>query len=236
MRPLQPDPPPYKDREHAGRALARELAAHTDEPNLLVLALPRGGVAVGAEVAQALRAPLDIWVVRKLGLPEHPEFAMGAIASGGVRVMNPLPGMHISPEAMARVLAQEEAELARRERVYRGDHPSVSAAGRHVILVDDGLATGATLRAAALAVRAQHPSRLTVAVPVGSRQGCESLADVADEVVCPLRPEPFRAVSLWYKRMPQASDEEVRELLDRAWHEHARDLRLGTPPRVPGRP
>lgn len=218
----RPEPPPYKDREHAGRALARELAGRAAEPHVLVLALPRGGVAVGAEVAQALQAPLDIWVVRKLGLPEHPEVAMGAIASGGVRVMNALPGIHVSPEAMARVLLQEEAELARRERVYRGEHPPANVTGRPVILVDDGLATGATLRAAALAVRALNPSRLTVAVPVGSKEGCASLANVADEVVCPLRPEPFKAVSLWYKHMPQASDEEVRQLLDLAWHEQAR--------------
>ncbi len=222
------DRPLFRDRAHAGRVLAERLAEHlgpeVESPNLLVLALPRGGVPVAHEIAQALRAPLDIWVVRKLGLPGRPEYAMGAIASGGVRVMNPLPGMQVSPEALARVLAQEEAELARRERVYRGEHPAASVAGRHVILVDDGLATGATMRAAALAVRAQHPARLTVAVPVGARESCAELADVCDELVCAAMPQPFRAVSLWYGQMPQCSDEEVRTLLDQAWRTHAQDL------------
>ncbi len=229
MMRLRTQTPAYRDREHAGRVLAQLLAGHVGQPPPLVLALPRGGVAVAYEVAQALHAPLDIWVVRKLGLPGHEEYAMGAIASGGVRVMNPLPGMDLKPEAVARVVAREEAELLRRERVYRGDHPAASVTGRHVILVDDGLATGATMRAAALAVRAGHPSRLTIAVPVGARDSCESLADVADEVVCPFMPEPFQAVGLWYEHMPQASDEEVRHLLGQAWHEHVRELRHGRP-------
>lgn len=218
----------FRDRAHSGRVLADMLQRYAAEPAPLVLALPRGGVPVAYEIAQALRAPLDIWVVRKLGLPGHPEYAMGAIASGGVRVMNPLPGMKVSPEAVARVVAQEEAELLRRERVYRGDHPAASVAGRHVILVDDGLATGATMRAAALAVRAQHPLRLTIAVPVGARESCEGLADVADDVVCAVMPHPFRAVSLWYEHMPQCSDEEVRSLLDQAWRAHAHDVRQGS--------
>lgn len=224
--------PLFRDRRHAGKALAGLLASHAGDPNLLVLALPRGGVAIGAEVAQVLQAPLDIWVVRKLGLPGHPEYAMGAIASGGVRVMNPLPGLQPSPQAVARVLAQEEAELARREQVYRGEHAPVSVAGRHVILVDDGLATGATMRAAALAVRAQHPARLTIAVPVGARESCDELRDVADEVVCAHTPQPFRAVGRWYEHMPQCTDEEVRTLLDHAWHSHTRQRRqrLGARP------
>ncbi len=221
--------PVFRDRAHAGRVLAERLIAHlgpqAHSANLLVLALPRGGVPVAHEIAQALRAPLDIWGVRKLGLPGHPEYAMGAIASGGVRVMNPLPGVQVSPEAVARVLAQEEAELARRERVYRGAHPAASVAGRHVVLVDDGLATGATMRAAAQAVRAQHPARLTVAVPVGARDSCAELAEVCDELVCAAMPQPFHAVSLWYEHMPQCTDDEVRRLLDQAWHSHARDLR-----------
>jgi predicted phosphoribosyltransferase len=140
--------------------------------------------------------------------------------------------MQVSPEDLAQVLAQEQAELIRREQLYRGQHPAASIAGRPIILVDDGLATGATLRAAAIAVRAQHPSRLTVAVPVGSSEGCASLAEVADEVVCPLRPQDFRAVSLWYRHMPQTEDDEVRQLLDRAWSAHARDLRLSSRPRA----
>lgn len=214
----------FRDRAHAGQVLADLLQPYANDPNVLVLALPRGGVPVADKIAQALRAPLDICVVRKLGLPGHPEYAMGAIASGGVRVMNPLPGASLSPEAVARVVAQEEAELVRRERVYRGDHPAAGVAGRHVILVDDGLATGATMRAAALAVRAQHPRRLTIAVPVGARDSCASLSDVADEVVCAAMPEPFRAVSLWYDHMPQCSDEEVCSLLEHAWSAHAHDL------------
>ena len=220
MKPAERAPataPPYRDRAQAGRRLAEALAERRGEAGLLVLGLPRGGVAVAHEVAQALQAPLDIWVVRKLGLPGQPELAMGAIASGGVRVMNPLPGLEVSPEAMARVLSQEEAELVRREQLYRGAHPPAEVTGRPVLLVDDGLATGATMRAAALAVRAKHPRRLTVAVPVGSRQGCASLAEVADDVVCPLQPEPFGAVSLWYAHLPQASDEEVQQFLDDAW-------------------
>jgi predicted phosphoribosyltransferase len=225
MRPLRTVNPPYRDRRDAGQALAEALGSHLHEPNLLVLALPRGGVAVGYEVAKALHAPLDIWVVRKLGLPGHEEYAMGAIASGGVKVMNPLPDLKVSAEAIAAVLAREQDELVRRERRYRGDHPAISPRGRHVILVDDGLATGATMRAAALAVRQQHPARLTVAVPVGARDSCAELADVADEVVCPFMPEPFHAVGRWYTHMTQASDEEVCEVLERAWSEHAFDLR-----------
>ena len=226
MRPLRTISPPYRDRHDAGKALAEALSGHAGETNLLVLALPRGGVAVAYEVARALHAPLDIVVVRKLGLPGHEEYAMGAIASGGVRVMNPLPGMTVSPEDLAVVLSREEAELVRREQRYRGVHSAVSPRGRHVILVDDGLATGATMRAAALAVRQQHPARLTVAVPVGARDSCAELADVADEVVCPFMPEPFQAVGLWYDHMTQASDEEVCHLLKLAWSEHAQELRL----------
>lgn len=227
MRPLRTVHPPYRDRRDAGQALAEALAHHLHEPNLLVLALPRGGVAVGYEVAKALHAPLDIWVVRKLGLPGHEEYAMGAIASGGVRVMNPLHGIEPSPEAVAKVLARESDELARRERRYRGEHPAISPRGRHVILVDDGLATGATMRAAALAVRQQSPARLIIAVPVGARDSCEELAEVADEVVCPFMPEPFHAVGLWYDHMTQASDEEVCQWLDRAWTERSQQIRQG---------
>jgi predicted phosphoribosyltransferase len=227
MRPLRTVHPPYRDRRDAGQALAEALGHHLHEPNLLVLALPRGGVAVGYEVAKALHAPLDIWVVRKLGMPGHEEYAMGAIASGGIRVMNPLPGINVPNAAVAEVLAREQDELARRERRYRGDHPAISPRGRHVILVDDGLATGATMRAAALAVRQQRPARLIVAVPVGARDGCEDLTDVADEVVCPFMPEPFHSVGLWYEHMTQASDEEVCEWLERARAERALQVKQG---------
>lgn len=211
---------PYRDRIHAGHLLAGALAPYRGHPDLLVLALPRGGVAVGREVARELGAPLDIFVVRKLGYPGHEEYAIGAIASGGVRVMNPLPGATPQPQALAAVLAREEAEMVRREQLYRKQRPAAGIAGRTVIVVDDGLATGATMQAAVLAIRQQRPRHLVVAVPVGSTQGCRSLEDQATEVVCPVRPEDFGAVSLWYRDFPQATNEEVRQLLDDAHREH----------------
>lgn len=212
---------PFRDRHDAGRALARRLGHHHGRPDVLVLALPRGGVAVGFEVARALGAPLDVFVVRKLGFPGHEEYAMGAIASGGVQVMNPLPGIDVSPQEVARIVAREQQELVRRERLYRGSQPALGLRGREVIVVDDGLATGSTMRAAVRAIRQQHPSRLTVAVPVGAPETCRDLANEADEVVCAAMPEPFRAVGLWYEDFPQASDDEVRDLLEQARREHA---------------
>lgn len=210
---------PYRDRAHAGRLLAGALASYHTHPDLLVLALPRGGIAVAREVARELRAPLDVLVVRKLGYPGHEEYAMGAIASGGVRVMNPLPGAAPEPQAVAAVIAQEEAELLRREQLYRNQRPAAAIEGRTVIVVDDGLATGATLRAAVLAIRQQQPRHLVVAVPVGSEQGCGELEDQGTEVVCPARLAHFAAVSLCYLDFPQATDEEVRRLLDDAHRE-----------------
>lgn len=212
---------PYHDRAHAGRLLASVLAHYHGRPGLLVLALPRGGVAVGREVACELEAPLDIVVVRKLGYPGHEEYAMGALASGGLRVMDPLPGAALEPQAVAAVVAREEAELVRREQLYRNGRPSIGIAGRTIIVVDDGLATGATMRAAVLAIRQQRPLHLVVAVPVGSAEGCRGLQDQATEVVCLARPKPFGAVSLWYQHFPQATDEEVRKLLDEARQERA---------------
>jgi putative phosphoribosyl transferase len=203
-----------QDRAHAGQVLAARLARYSGQPGLQVLALPRGGVAVGFEVAQALDAPLDVFVVRKLGMPGHEEYAIGAIAGGGIQVMNdPLP---VSSQALRRIVAREQAELARRERLYRGDRPPAALEGKTVIVVDDGVATGSTMRAAVLALRQRRPARIVVAVPVGARGTCEALRRETDEVVCAFTPEPFLAVGLWYEEFPQASDAEVRELLDRA--------------------
>lgn len=211
---------PFHDRRQAGRVLAERLAPYAGQPGLLVLALPRGGVPVGFEVAQALKAPLDVWVVRKLGLPGQEEYAMGAIASGGVRVMTPLPDELVSPAALAQVIAREQAELTRRERLYRGHRPPPSLQGRTVIVVDDGLATGATLRAALRSIRPQRPARLVAAVPVGAPGTCQSLRDDADEVVCAAMPQPFRAVSLWYEQFAQTRDDEVCALLAQARRAH----------------
>jgi predicted phosphoribosyltransferase len=203
---------PYPDRAAAGRVLASCLLHLKQRPNLLVLALPRGGVPVAYEVARALGAPLDVLVVRKLGHPAHEEYAMGAIAGGGIRVMNP-EVTYVSPADLQRVIAREQAELARREVAYRGDAPAATIAGQSVILVDDGLATGSTMRAAARAVRQQHPAWTCIAVPVGAPETCEALAAEADELVCPARPIPFRAVGAWYRDFPQTGDDEVRALL-----------------------
>lgn len=211
---------PFRDRHQAGRVLAGRLEHYRGRPGLLVLALPRGGVAVGFEVAHALQAPLDVLVVRKLGFPGHEEYAMGAIASGGVRVMNPMPGATVSPDEVAAVVAREQDELVRRERLYRGDRPAVSVRGRTVIVVDDGLATGSTMRAAVLAIRQQHPAHLAVAVPVGAPDTCRQLMDEADEVVCAAMPQPLRAVGLWYQDFPQAGDDEVRDLLEESRRTH----------------
>jgi putative phosphoribosyl transferase len=208
----------FRDRYHAGRQLAAALSPYAGRPNLLVLALPRGGVPVGYEVARALNAPLDIMLVRKLGVPGHEELAMGAIASGGVRVLSEdiIEALGIPDRMIATVAANEEQELARRERAYRDDRPPPEVGGKTVILVDDGLATGSTMRAAAAALQAQRPERLVIAVPVAPQQTCESLLQHADDVVCATVPDPFFAVGNWYDDFSQTTDTEVRELLQRA--------------------
>jgi predicted phosphoribosyltransferase len=207
----------FADRVEAGTALAAQLEDFAHRDDVVVLALPRGGVPVGFEVARALGARLDVFVVRKLGFPGHPELAMGAIASGDVRVLNEdvLASYPVSRAAIDEVTRTERLELERRERVYRDGRPLVPIGGRVVILVDDGLATGATMRAAVLAVRRLQPARVVVAVPVGAWQTCDALREVADEVVCPFTPEPFRAVGLWYADFSETTDAEVRALLSR---------------------
>jgi len=208
----------FRDRREAGRVLAQELAAYARRPDVVVLALPRGGVPVAYEVARALGAPLDVFLVRKLGVPGHEELAMGAVATGGVRVLNDqvVRALGIPPDVIDMVAAWEQQELARRERLYRGDRPPPDVKGRTVVLVDDGLATGATMRAALAALRQQQPARRVVAVPTAAAQTCDALRTEADDVVCATTPEPFDAVGFWYEDFSQTTDDEVRELLDRA--------------------
>ncbi len=205
----------FENRREAGRALAYRLRPYAGRDDVVVLALPRGGVPVAFPVAEALDAPLDLFLVRKLGTPGHRELAMGAIASGGVRVLNDevVKWYGVSPEAIDAVSREEERELGRRELAYREGRDGVPLEGRIVILIDDGLATGSSMRAAVKAVRQRAPARVIVAVPVGARETCEALATLADEVVCVRMPEPFSAVGQWYLDFDQTSDEEVRKLL-----------------------
>jgi predicted phosphoribosyltransferase len=205
----------FTDRHEAGVVLAAQLQQYAGRSDVVVLALPRGGVPVGYELTRALGAPLDVFVVRKLGLPGHPELAMGAIASGGVGVLNDdvLRSIAVPQTAIDAVTRTEQVELERRERAYRHGRPPVPIDGRVVILVDDGLATGSTMKAAVMAVRRLHPARVVVAVPVGAWETCHELRELADEVVCAFTPEPFRAVGLWYADFSQTTDAEVRELL-----------------------
>jgi predicted phosphoribosyltransferase len=205
----------FADRRAAGRALAAQLRHYAERNDVVVLALPRGGVPVAYEVATALDAPLDLFLVRKLGTPGHRELAMGAIASGGVRVLNEdvVRWYGITPDAIDTVAREEERELQRREIAYREGREPVAIEGRVVILIDDGLATGSTMRAAVKAVRQLKPTRIVVAVPVGARDTCDEMAAFADEVVCARTPEPFSAVGQWYLDFDQTTDEEVRRLL-----------------------
>lgn len=208
----------YRDRTDAGKQLAARLADYADRDDVLVLALPRGGVPVGYEVAKALRAPLDIFLVRKLGVPGHEELAMGAIASGGVRVLNDdvVDYLRIPGEVIDAVAMDELKELERREQAYRGNRPEPDVRGKTIILVDDGLATGSTMRASASALRQQNPARIVVAVPVSAPQTCNEYRMGVDEIICASTPEPFLGVGQWYRDFSQTTDDEVRELLAKA--------------------
>lgn len=205
----------FADRHAAGKALVERLGEFAGRDDLVVLALPRGGVPVACEVARALNSPLDVFVVRKLGVPGHEELAMGALASGGVRVLNQdvLNWYRLSEADVDAVTRVEKAELERRERLYRGDRPLVPIEGRIAILIDDGLATGSTMRAAVEAVRGLNPSRIIVAVPVGSQEACEQLRQIADDAICLMSPASFSAVGQWYLDFSQTTDDEVRQLL-----------------------
>jgi putative phosphoribosyl transferase len=210
--------PLFRDRHEAGRILGQRVRRIIRDDSAVVLALPRGGVPVGFEVAQALHADLDIFLVRKLGVPGHEEVAMGAIASGGIRVLKHslIAQLGLTPDIVEAVTAAERLELARREALYREGRPPIPLHGRTAMLVDDGLATGSTMMAAARALRAQGPKRIVVAVPVASAEACEDIRARVDEIICAFTPEPFYAVGLWYEDFSQTSDEEVRELLERA--------------------
>ncbi|MDZ8186766.1 MAG: phosphoribosyltransferase [Nostoc sp. ChiSLP02] len=208
----------FKDRRIAGQFLAQELVGYANRSDVVVLGLPRGGVPVAFEVAKALNAPLDVLVVRKLGMPDREELAMGAIASGGVQILNKhiIKEANISDEVIARVALREEKELQRREKLYRSDRPLPNLQARTVILVDDGLATGATMWAAVVAVRKQKPAAIVIAVPVAASETCQDLKPKVDKTVCVETPSPFYSVGLWYEKFPQTTDEEVRELLIKA--------------------
>jgi predicted phosphoribosyltransferase len=211
----------YRDRFDAGRRLAATLLSYANRKDVLVLALPRGGVPVGYEVARALNVPMDIFLVRKLGLPGYEELAMGAIASGGLQVVNDdvVRQFNVCDDVIKSVAAEEFRELERREQVYRVGRPPLDPANKTVILVDDGLATGSTMRAAVQALRHSRPTSILVAVPVGAPDTCANLREEADEVICPQTPENFSAVGRWYIDFSQTTDEEVCELLTRAPHE-----------------
>ena len=210
----------FRDRKQAGIELAAKLAAYAGDSNVVVLGLPRGGVPVAYEVARSLHAPFDVFVVRKLGVPGHSELAMGAIASGGVRVLNEdvIHALRISAPVVDAVALREQQELERQQRAYRGDITFADLTGRTVIVVDDGLATGSTMRAAVRALRQSNPTRVIVAAPVAAVDTCRTLEREADAVVCIYTPQDFHAVSLWYEEFSQTTDEEVHYLLEAAAH------------------
>jgi putative phosphoribosyl transferase len=208
----------FRDRSEAGRVLARLLADYAGRDDVVVLALPRGGVPVAYELAKALEVPLDVFVVRKIGLPGHEELAMGAIASGGVLVLDRrlTEALGITQSELEQAIAAQRRELERREAAYRDGREPLDLEGKTVVLVDDGLATGATMQAAAQAVRRMNPAKIVVAVPVAAAETCDQFRDDVDDIVCAATPSPFLAVGLWYEDFSQTSDEEVRELLARA--------------------
>ena len=210
--------PLFRDRVEAGRILAGKLKSLVGDDDVIVLALPRGGVPVGFEVAKALGADLDVFLVRKLGVPGHEELAMGAIAGGGIRVLNEplIQELGISEAAVHRVTVLERQEIERRETQYRDGRTALPVAGRTAILVDDGLATGATMLAAVRALRAQKPARIIIGVPVAAKETCDGFRAHVDDIVCVATPEPLYGVGMWYADFSQTSDEEVREMLDRA--------------------
>lgn len=222
----------FRDRHHAGLALAEKLTRYRERSDVVVLGLPRGGIPVAFEVALALRAPLDVFVVRKLGWPGHEEFAMGAIASGGVRVLNPNLSdvLHTRLAMVDQVAEREQAELTRREQLYRAGRAPIALTKRCVILIDDGLATGSSMLAAAFALRRQRPARIVIAVPVASTEACARMQREADDVVCAVTPEPFDAVGCWYEDFSQTSDAEVEGLLARS-REGSGPHRMPQPPR-----
>ena len=208
----------FRDRTEAGKLLAAQLASYANSQDMIVLALPRGGVPVAFEVASALQVPLDVIVVRKLGVPGQEELAMGAIATGGVRILNNdvVQFLDIPNEMIDKIAVSEQLELKRRERLYRGDRPAFAVHGRTVIIVDDGIATGATMHAAVAAIKHRQPSRIIIAVPTAAPSTCDEFAAEVDVLVCVMRPEPFIAVGYWYRQFSQTSDEEVRTLLEQA--------------------
>jgi predicted phosphoribosyltransferase len=207
----------FHDRSHAGRKLAEKLTAYRDRRNVIVLALPRGGVPVACEVALALNAPVDIFIVRKLGVPGQEELALGAIASGGIRILNDeiIHQLNIPQRVIEAITQQELQELERRERAYRGNRPPLEVRDHIVILIDDGLATGASMRAAVKGLRTRNPRWLVVAVPTAASEICEEFERIADEMICATTPEPFYGVGMWYEDFSQTTDEEVQKILEK---------------------
>jgi len=223
-------PARYRDRRDAGRRLEEELREYANRPDVIVLALPRGGVPVAYEVATALHTPMDVFIVRKIGLPDHEELAIGAIATGGVRILDErtIRAFGVSEAELATVIAAETRELKRREHLYRGNRPPLDVRGKTVILVDDGLATGSTMLAAVTALRRENAARVVVAVPIAPPETCDAFREVVGDIVCVMTPEPFYAVGRWYEDFSQTTDDEVHELLELA----APEVGLGSSSRV----